>query len=238
MAIDAIVKAGTESKWGISEESTFGTPIADNGAFEQFEGAIPTGIDLGVIRDIEPKFDGSRVRKDGNVFYSEAGGTRVIPFSDMIVRRTDLSSLLYGVCQNVSEAVGTPYTKTFTLTDTTTQPDFGSNAGYFATVAIDDVITNVDRIFKSCILRTLTLTADLSSDGRLRASGEWISGFSTDTAGGLSGTWAYNTQNYYNFNQMTAKQVNNTDMVIYGFDVTITNGAVRAGSDSSGDAES
>jgi hypothetical protein len=168
---------------------------------------------------------------------TEAGGLRVIPFSDLMVRKEDLGSLLYAVCQTASEGAVSPYTKTFTITDTTTQPDFASDAGFFCMLAIDDALANTDRIFRSCILRSLTLTADLTGDGRLMASGEWISGFDTKTAGAISGTWNYNTASYFQFNSMSAKQLNNTDMVVYGWDLTITNNAQKVGSDSGGDAE-
>jgi len=236
MAINGIVYAGTQTKWGISEESTFGTVIADAGTFQQFEGPPPS-VDYGVISDIEPKFSGSRVRKDYESYYTESGGTRVISFSDMIVRRIDLGHLVYGVFQTMDEGETPAYTKVIAISDSTTQPVFTSDAGYFATLGIYDPISSNMRKFTSCILRSLTLTADLAGDGRLRASGEWISGFSSDTTATLSGTWAYNAQNYYNFNSMSAKQINNVDVVLYGWSVTITNNAVRVGADSSGDAE-
>jgi len=237
MAIDAVVKAGTESKWGISQSSDFSAAADGTANFEQFEGPIPTGIDYGVTRVIDPKANGSRVRQDAERFYTDSGGLRVIPFSDMVVRGRDLGSLLYAVTQNVSEGAGSPFTKTFTINASTTQPDFASDAGYFAQVIINDPIASYHRLWKSCILRTLTLTSDFAGDGRVMASGEWISGFPTTHTANLSGTITYNTQTYYQGNELSAKQIENIDQVVFGWSVTITNGAVRTGSDSGGDAE-
>jgi hypothetical protein len=237
MAIVGTVAAGTESKWGISEEATFGTAIADAGTFEQFEGPIPTGIDYGITRVNEPKFNGSRVNQDAEVYYTDDGGLRVIPFSDMVVRLKDLGLLTYSVTQVMDEGEAAAYAKTSTLDSSTTQPNFAANAGLFVTVGIYDTIASYHRKFTSCILRTLTLSADLAGDGRLMASGEWISGFAPDTTANFSGTWAYNTQTYYNFHTLTTKQIASTDIVLFGWDLTINNNAVRVGADSNGDAE-
>jgi hypothetical protein len=240
MAIVGTNYAGAESKWAWVEEATFGTAIVDTANYSMFECTIPTGIDYGMVRSLDVKNDGSRMASDANVYYNQTGGLRVIPFSDMIVRKTDLGVLLYLVTQNVSEAATTPYTKTFTLTNTTTQPDFTANAGMFATIGIKDPIASNHRKFTSCILKTLTLTADLrSSDPRLKASGEFISGFANSaTANFATGTWAYATQAYFNMRALTTKQIGGTDIVLYGFTFTFNNNAVIMGCNTTGYAES
>jgi len=243
MAINSNVYANEQTKWGYIQQTTWGTPDDGTGNYTMFEGPPPTGIDYGVTRSIEHKFDGGRVKQYGSIFYTESGGLRVIPFSDVIVRRLDLPVLLYGVMQNVDEGESSAYFKTYTWDETTTQPDFASldaasDLGYMATIGIYDPIASNHRLFEGCILRSLTLSADLSGDGRLRASGEWISGFANDVDVNFnSGTWGYAAQNYYNFNEMTKKQIENTDMVVYGFSITFTNNAVRVGSSSAGEAE-
>jgi len=242
MAITSNVYGNTQTGWGFIQQAAWGTAAADNANFIELEGPVPTGIDYGVHTDMDYKFEGGRVRRAANFFHTESGGMRVIPFSDVIVRRKDLAELIYAVMQTTDEADASPYLKLFTWDETTTQPDFASLAavsdvGYIATVGIWDPIASNQRKFEGCVLRTLTLTADLAGDGRLRASGEWVSGFSSDTTANFSGTWGYNTQNYYNFNEMATKQIENVDMVVYGWSVTFTNNAVRVGSDSSGDAE-
>jgi len=237
MAIDGLVKAGTETRWGFSEESTFGTAIADAGTFTQLEGPIPT-VNEGVIREVKTKFNGRRVISDIDLFHTQTGGLRIITFSDLIVRRKDLADLLYAVHGGVvAEGAATPYQKSFTWTSSTTQPDYSANAGYFCTLGIFDPIAAKDRKFTSCILRSLTLTFPFEGDGRMRASGEFISGFTSSSAATFSGTWAYNTQNYIQCNNPAKKIIATSEIVLYGMDITIANNAVRVGSNATGDAE-
>ena len=195
MAIVGTNYAGTESKWGMAEEATFGTAIADNQAFVMLEGPIPS-VDYGVTRINQARNDGGRVKKDTGVYYTQTGGIRQINFSDLVVRRKDLASLLFAVCQNVDEGETPLFTKVFTIDETTTQLNFAANSGYFATIGIYDTIAAYHRKFTSCMLSNLTLTADLTGDGLLKASGTWLSGFAANTTATFSGAWAYNTQNY------------------------------------------
>jgi len=236
MAINAVVHGGNESQWGILGTPTqigqaaWGTPTADTVACEMFESKIPS-VDPGVFRDNTVKLGDGRFRAVANDYASAAGGTRVISFSDMVVRGKDLGVLLYAVCQNMSEAVGTPFEKTLTIANATTQPNFSAGAGFFATIGIEDTIASFHRKYEGCILRTLTLSADLAGDGLLRASGEWISGFpEVTTANFITGVWAYNTQTHYNFHVTPTKKILGNDIVLYGFDITINNNAVRVGS--------
>ena len=239
MAIDGLVKAGTETRWGIMEESTFGDSSgAAAGAFVQFEGPIPT-VNEGVMRDVKTKFNGRRVISDIDLFHTQAGGLRTITFSDLIVRKTDLGDLLYAVHGGVTEGeVGVAYQKAFTWTSSTTQPDYSANAGYFCSVGIFDPIAAKDRLFTSCILQSLTLNFPFEGDGRLRASGTFISGFSSSAATTFAGAWAYGAQNYIQCNNPAKKLITGAgDLVLYGMDITISNNAVRVGADATGDAE-
>ena len=244
MAIVGTIAAGTESKWGIIQASTaaalgeaaFGTQNDDADSAEMYEGPIPS-VDYGVIRINNPLNDGGRVRKDTGVYYTQTGGIRQINFSDLTLRRKDLAPLLYAVCQNMDEGEADQYTKIITIDETTTQPNFAADAGFFASIGIYDTTAAYHRIFPSCILSSLTLSADLTGDGLLKASGTWMSGFIADTTATLSGTWAYNTQNYYDFHAPTTKQVGSADIVLFGFSVTITNGANRVGGTTAGNAE-
>lgn len=237
MAIDGLVKAGTESYWGFAEEATFGTPIADGQNFVKLEGPIPT-VNEGIIRDVKTKFNGRRVISDIDLFHTQVGGLRTISFSDLIVRRTNLADLLYAVHGSVIvESDTTPYQKSLTWTSTTTQPDYSANAGYFCTVGIYEPIAAKDRKYTSCILQSLTLNFPFEGDGRVRASGVFISGFSSTMASTLSGTWAYGAQNYIQCNNPAKKFIAANDVVLYGMNITIANNAVRVGSDATGDAE-
>ena len=235
MAINGVVHAGFSSEWGIVGEPTaigeaaFGTANATTAACEKFDCAIPSNIDHGLFRDISVKHGDGRMANVSNDYVSAKGGLRVIPFSDMIVRQKDLGALLYAVTQVMDEGE-TPFEKSCTLTTATTQPDFSADAGFFATIGIKDTIASYHRMYYGCILRTLTLSSDLTGDGLLRASGEWITGFPESTTTNFtSGTWAFNTQAYYDFHVTPTKKIAGTDIVLYGFDITINNNAVRIG---------
>lgn len=238
MAINGIVHGGSESKWGILEMSDFDAAVSATGNHEMVEGPMPT-VDPGLFRDNTVKAGDGRMRAVANDFVSAKGGLRVISFSDMVVRHDDLGVLLYAVCQNVSEGAGTPFEKTYTLANATTQPDFSADAGFFAQIGIYDTIASYHRAYTGCILRTLTLSVDLANDGLLRASGEWISGFAENTTTNFNtGTWAYNAQDYFNFHVTPTKKIASADIVLHGFDITINNNAVRVGSTgANGDCE-
>ena len=239
MAINNSIFGSTETEWGWSLESTFGTAIADTGNFEKPEGEIPSIADRGIIRYHQVLNDGSRVPQDVNMYHSEVGGVRIIPFSNLRLRRKDLAVLLYGCIQVMDEGETPEFTKVLTVDNTVTQPLFGADAGLFMTIGINDVIANYHQKFTSCIVKNLTLTCQMfGGDGLLYASGEFISGFPSDTTANFNtGTWLFNTQNYINFGMPTTKQIGGADIVLYGFDLTFNNNAVRFGSNATGGAE-
>jgi len=240
MATNKQVLSGFESKWGFLQESTFGTPQAASSNYTIVETSSMPTIDYGVTQVQDIRHRGQRYADKNDTYVTEKSGTRVISFSDWVVRLEDLSELMYAVTQTVSEGATTPFQKDFDLLTSTTQPDFGSSAGYFATLFIDNITAGQDQIFTSCILKTLTLSANTSDgDGRLMASGEWISGFASNNAATLSGTPTFNSQTYYEFSAPATQKVSAAvDQVVKDWEITFTNNAVRTGNDSSGDCES
>jgi len=236
MAINTSIYAPTQSRWGISEESAFGTPVADAGNYEMCEGEIPK-INWGLQRDLSVKFNGSRVPFASNQYSTTTGQIRSIPFSDVILRRTDLCNYMVAVMQNVTEAVGSPYQKLFQWYYSTTQPTFVTTNGKYYTVGIVGPIASYMQKFTSCILKTLTLKP--GAQGRLVGSGEWISGFAPlTTANFTAANFVYNTQNYYNCNALSLKQIAAADIVLYDWSVTFDNGAVPMSWGSTGEVES
>ena len=240
MAISGIVAASTESQWGYVEESTFGTAIADTTAMTKLEGDIPVVSDRGLTRFQGVLNGEGRLPQDKNMYSSEVGGVRVIPFNNVRLRRKDLAVFLYSVLQVMDEGESATYDKVLISTNSTTQPDFAADAGLFLTIGIEDTIASYHQKYTSCICRTLTLSANpLSGDGLLYASGEFISGFASDTTANFTtGTWAYDALNYIDFGTPAVKTVGGSDIVLYGFDLTFNNNAIRIGNDSSGNAES
>ena len=82
MAINGVVHGNQESTWGFAEETTFGTEIADNQNFVNFDGPIPT-VDYGIAQDLSVRNDRGRVASSSDDYTSQIGGLRVLSFSDM-----------------------------------------------------------------------------------------------------------------------------------------------------------
>ena len=114
MAISGTVYSPYQTKWGISQSADLDEAADDTLTYEQLEGPVPT-VNYGLIQSAEHKFSGSRIINDEDVYTSESGGLREISFSDLLVRRIDLASLLYAVCQNVTEGAGSPFQKDIDL---------------------------------------------------------------------------------------------------------------------------
>lgn len=240
MAISGVVAAATESQWGYVEEATFGTAIADTTAMTKLEGEIPIVADRGITRFQDVLHGEGRAPQDANMYASEVGGVRVIPFSNVKLRRKDLAVFLYSVLQVMDEGETATFTKVLTTTNSTTQPDFAADAGLFLTIGIEDTIASYHRKYTSCVCRSLTLSSQLAGgDGLLYASGEFVSGFASDTtANFITGAWAFDALNYINFGAPAVKTIGGEDIVLYGFDLTFNNNLIRIGNDSSGNAES
>jgi hypothetical protein len=243
MATNKIVYGNTQSYFMMAEQSAFATIIDQDGTYFILECPVPEP-DYGLFRDQNMKNTGSRVLEESQIYVTQDGELRVIPVNDIIVRKKDACDLMYAVCQNVSEGVGTPYTKTYTIAGAagtaTTQPDFSADAGYFCTLGIVDPVASNHRRFKSCIGRSVTFSANTltGDDARMRASAEFISGFASDfTTNFTGGTYAFNAQNYFNWKRPTTASIGGADVMLYGFSVTISNGAYRIGLDSSGNCE-
>lgn len=233
MAIDVTTYSGKEVQVQIAQEATFGTAVTNAGFILSEFGSV--SYDPGLTRSVEAKQRASRVAYEGDAYVSQTGGTRTITISDIIFRKENIAEFLYAVLQNVTEGASTPYQKTFN--HFATAPEFGGNAGYFCTIGILRPGTNTDIKFTSCICKSLTLKYDgVGGDGRLTGDAEFISGFALDPSAAFT-NGAVNPQAYLNFNTMSIKQIGGNDAVIYNFDVTINNNAVRVGNDSSGDAE-
>lgn len=238
MAISGTTYSKYEVQVGIAQESTFGTAVADAGAFIQIPDFESVTIDRGLIMRDRPTFRGKRLLYSGDVEQSsESGGIRTITLSGVRARRTDLPEFLYAVIQNVSEGATTPYSKTFTVADTS--PDFTSNEGYFCTIGIKFPTASSGLKFTSCVGRSITLRSDLiGGDGLLYFDITFISGFAMSRDVNLSGTWTAATTTNWNMFGLLLKQVDSQDVVVYSFELTIDNKAFRIGQGTNGVCES
>lgn len=235
MAINTTVYNSWEVQLGYAIETTFGTAIADDQNFTSLVEFDSISIDYGLFQDLSRKRRGSVPHLyDTDIYVSETGMTRVITISNLTLRKADAANILYALFQNVTEGAGEPYQKTFTFSGTA--PEFANNAGMFMTLGLDKHIASHDEKFTSCILREATFKADLTAeDGRLKADLTFISGFATDSTANFSGTWSPSAQSYFNMHNAGNNQVDDTDIVLYNFEIAVNNNAVRGGNDTSGD---
>lgn len=239
MAISGAVYSSKQLKLGYAVESTFGTAIADDQAFVLLPEFGSVSIDYGLTQDLSRKNRGDTYPHayDVDTYTSQTGGIRTITISDLILRKDDAPYFLYALFQNVTESATTPYGKTFTFSGTL--PDFTSNAGMFMTIGLDKYIASYDEKFTSCILREATFKADLvGGDGRVKCDLTFISGFSATTTANFSGTWTSKAQEYLDMNASTNNQIDDADIVVYNWDVSINNSAVRIGNTSAGACQS
>jgi len=220
-----------ETQWGWSEESTFNTAAISSAAFEVLESPIPVpNYDYRKVHDM--RHNGSRIVTDQEMLTLVNNGWHTVPFSDVVVRREDLAFLLYSVLQQVAEAGAGTYAKTFTITNTTTQPSFTNDEGLFFTIGINQGISGRDTTIRSCIGSTITLSWDTaaSADPRLRASGEFVSGGFCVHTNTFSGTWDYSAdESFYDMSLFTTKQLDSVDVVIYAGSLTFATSPTRVG---------
>ena len=237
MAINSVVYSPKDVKFGLSEESTFGTPIADNGAFIQYAEFDSVTVNYGLTQVADLRNRARRMIDKGDLYTSQTGGIRTISVSGIPLRVKDAAELLYAVTQSVTEASTTPYQKVFNI-DWTSQPDSGSNAGFFCTIGLWKQIDGYHEKFTSCIATSLTLNYDgVGGDGRIMADIEFVTGFAVLPTSTFSGTWTVNTQSYIDGHAFGTKSITATDVVCYGWDLTINNNAVRVGNDASGECQ-
>ena len=234
---DAIY-APSQFRLAIAEEATFGTANATQGEFYELDIISPTQPDMasGVIEDSRKRSDGKRVMSPTDTYRATTGGTYVIPF-ECIATVATLDLLLYAAIQDLeSEGATTPYQKIFYMDEYTTGPDFSTNAGKFLTVLGADA---ENWSATSCVVRNLSLSASPGTNGgRLTVSGEFVSGFDIDITSvtATTASWVSPGTKYFPFQSYANCSVAGADLVPYSFSLTLNNGAVRVGYDSSRNA--
>lgn len=226
MATNKIGFPSYDSWVGYAEESTFGTAIADGEGFTIFKmldnntpGFTPEGYMDEAIKNQEKNI----IDKD-DFHYTENGEWQTYAMPTVIASSGDLAHLLYAACQAVSEAVGSPFLKTYAM-DGTTKPDFSSNAGYFATILINEPLSSFSKKLTSCVLQNLTITFNAADGGRCKAAGTWLTGKGFDDASNPSGTNAHSSVAVPNFHNSTASTltINALDLIWYEVVFNITN---------------
>lgn len=169
---------------GIAEQTTYGTVIADAGAFDQLKVDKPT-----LEADVKDRSDlssrGVRWQDVLDMKKDEVGSNPKLKLPEHIVRKKQLAVLLYSLFQYVVEAGTTPYGKTFTFHDT--QPDFTANAGKFLTAILKAPVAS--KSLKLADLIALSLTLKCSPGGLLTVACDLVGRGALVTNSNPSGTW-------------------------------------------------
>lgn len=241
MAITVYTKEETSFLWG--EQASFGTVLADNA---DFNGTTPewgeildceiVSLDWGVnIREPNRSNAGSRVVPDANYQQDVKGSSPKITINGDAKKAT-LASFLYAVMQNVSEAAGSPFEKTYTFS--TTQPDFTAasiGTGWAGTLIIKQGSSQSLKA-KDLICDELTLTCNPNDgQGRMQMSASLMGRGSVSAGANPSGTLARYAQTFYYFHDIKTCTVNGNAIVPLGITLTIKNNAIPIGSNNSGD---
>jgi hypothetical protein len=147
------------SRFGYSREATFGTPIADNGAFKEL--IVPRGvrIDPAVVKyDMDQNRD-SRIFHLADSFNDTFTNGAIITIPEMICTKDRFADMLYACMQSrAAEGAAALYQKVFTMN--ASQPDFTANAGYFFTLGWRGPVTAKHIKVTSCIVRKMEIDID------------------------------------------------------------------------------
>lgn len=225
----AIVKTGThryESFVAFAEESTFQTAITDGSNFTKFDivdGDAPS-FNPDQFTDYEQRNSGVNMADLEDYYMTENGLWQRYTIPSFIAPADVLAHMVYAATQTVSEAVGDPFLKTYSMQGAT-DPDFSSDAGYFFTLLIKSPFASFSQKLTSCILESLTITFSPENGGRCMATGTAITGSGYTGTSNPSGTNSFSTVGIPSFHDTTAATltVNSLDLVWNSFSITITN---------------
>tara|TARA_R100000808_G_C2133947_1_gene142576 strand:+ start:565 stop:1596 length:1032 start_codon:yes stop_codon:yes gene_type:complete len=237
---DTKLYSRNEFRFAIAEESTFGTAITAQGEFREIYITDTPQIDWGgIIRDEVKRADGKRVMSHTDVYQATAGGTYTCSVSG-ILTDTTADLLLYGAMQDlVSEAAGSPFLKTYEWDGSTTGVS-GATPNKFFTINGYNPDTSEHWLLKSCVLSSLSISADPGSNGgRATFSATFWTGF-PPVISGLTVTpasWTAIANDFYVFQSLNTKTVAGSDVVLGSFSLNFENNVVRVGHDSSGDPQ-
>jgi len=218
MAVVTTAHSSLEASAGFLAETTFKTAQADSSNFTLFEfvgGSIPA---------FQPSYDSDTTRKnDGNTtmdvddfFYTSNGVWQTLSLPDFYASSDVLANMLYAVCQTVSEGVGSPYVKTYTLNGSV-DPDFSSDAGYFFTYLENGPIASESQKITSCVVDELQIKVGPDNQGRVVCSANLRSGGGFTQTANPSGTNAISAIAKPTFHHSTQTlTVDSQDLIVDG----------------------
>jgi hypothetical protein len=166
-----------------------------------------------------------------NFFIDARSGLARLNFSAPADKNTLAPHLIAGL-QAVSEAAGTPFSKSITSGFVAGTIDFNGGAGHLHTLAIDQGSSADDgTILENAIIDTLNLTWDFNAKGVARLvqmDGTWV-GNEMNFDQTLSGTWVattltpFNNTDVFSFDTFTVDSVDWKAMCIRRLSLSINN---------------
>lgn len=214
----------------IAKQSAFGTPNTTQGEFiELWLTNRPEPSSTPLI-DETKRADGSTVHSVNDRFVAEAGGEHTITVEGVLTV-AQAAYLVYGVCQQItSEGASAPYAKVFTL-GTGLVP--AAAVPFPMTCLIYDPSGN-NLALQDCVFKTMTFSQSPgAAGGRVTFSGTLYSGAIIDTTSVTAtvGSWVTPGTTYYGLSNLDSPTIDigggALDVVVYGWSLTIDNGAMR-----------
>ncbi len=213
-----------DSHLGILQESTFGTVSSDGSNYEKIDiigGATPS-FDPAFFEDTEMRNRDVNMADVNDYFSTDNGLWQTYQIPDFIAQSDILGQMLYGVTQQVVEAAGTPFLKTYTL-DGATNPLFSGNAGFFFTTLIKHPNANESQKLTSCVVDNLRIKFDPTvQGGRCVCSAGLRTAMGYEETSNPSGTNVFSSITVPTFHNGTSTlSIDSLDLVFYSVEITI-----------------
>ena len=191
----------------------------------------------GLVRDKAKKSDGKRVWSNTDTYINTHGSGYTTSVTGIL---TDLTAdlLLYGVMQDVTEAAGTPFLKTFEWDGSTTGNNSGAPYKFFTLNGYDPG-ADMSWSLESAVIQSLDISAAYGTNGgRASFTAVFYSGFPPVNGATVTPSqWIPHGTDYYPIYTLQTKTVATADVVVDSFNINWNNGAVRVGADANGDAQ-
>ena len=182
MAIEDF-KEGKEGAFGVAEETTFLTALADSVDFTEIATeAAP--VDPDAKREEVPGAHQTKQPTLQDILNHTKGSMPTVTIKGP-ASIYEMDNYLYMFTQKVIDVVASPMTKTFT--PHATQPDFSVSAGMFMTAIKRFPVASTSVKLTSCVVNSIKLS--IERDGFLQNEASLISPVAPDFTSNPSGTW-------------------------------------------------
>lgn len=260
MAISTNVTPHSKVRVGIKGETTFGTALeahatSDSNNYRQLPLVTPTKPTFNITRESR-LLSGKGTMKDlDDTVLTRKNGTVTTPFEFIATPELLLQHLIL-VGQDYTADGSDVYTVEFDGSSNGTSSGAAISGGlpHSVNLAYDTGVTSSGITIPGCVVSDLTIGADYGSNGGfITCSGNYFSGFanspSVGSTGahleqGYDGTWVEPDAGVFiNMGDLSTKQLdvdstsNTQDLILKSWNLNISNGVVRVGSNSDGNAE-